>query len=175
MNQFLSYNRLLNDIILENGKVVKIWGITIDKNLNFKSQVKHICRKVDRSKGRCIVKGTIIYWPWKKALLYKSMIRSHFTYYPLVWMFWFRRSISIINEVHGRAWILIYQHNRFFEMLLEKQQEFSYHQRTLQVLMTEIYKIVNGKVPSNNEFPYSVNLYNLRNFNIGNYGLIIVT
>ena len=60
-------------------------------------------------------------------------------------------------------------------MLLEKQQEFSYHQRTLQVLMTEIYKIVNGKVPSNNEFPYSINLYNLRNFNIVNYGLIIVT
>ena len=39
---------------------------------------------------------------------------------------------------------LIYQENCNFEVLLEKQHDFSIHQRDLQVLMTEIYKIVNG-------------------------------
>ena len=56
-------------------------------------------------------------------------------------------------------------------MLLKKQQECStecsIHQRNLKILMTEIYKMVNGIAPPimNSLFEYyHLNLCNLRNF-----------
>ena len=94
------------------------------------------------------------------------MIKSQFAYCPLVWMFCFRQSNNLINKVHERALKLIYQDNSNFEVLLEKQHDFSIHQRNLQVLMTEIYKIVNGIAPPimNSLFTFRLNQHNLRNF-----------
>ena len=94
------------------------------------------------------------------------MIKSQFAYCPLVWMFCFRQSNNLINKVHERALKLIYQDNSNFEVLLEKQHDFSIHQRNLQVLMTEIYKILNGIAPTimNSLFTFCLNQNNLRNF-----------
>ena len=75
------------------------------------------------------------------------MIKSQFAYCSLVWMLCFRQSNNSISRVHKRALKLISQDNSNFEVLLEKQHDFSIHQRNLQVLMTEIYKIVNGIAP----------------------------
>ena len=87
--------------------------------------------------------------------------------------------------MHERALKLIYQDNSNFEVLLEKQQDFSIHQRNLQVLMTEIYKIVNGIAPPimNSLFKFHLNQHNLRNSqelltekrNTVNYGLETIT
>ena len=113
------------------------------------------------------------------------MIKSQCAYCPLVWMFCFRQSNSLINKVHERALKLIYQNNCNFEVLLEKHHDFSIHQRNLQVLMTEIYKIVNGiALPiMNSLFTFRLNQHNLRNFqelsrekrDTVNYGLETVT
>ena len=75
------------------------------------------------------------------------MIKSQFAYCLLVWMFCFRQSNNLINKVYERALKLIYQDNSNFEVLLEKQYNFSIHQRNLKALMTEIYKIVNRIAP----------------------------
>ena len=95
----------------------------------------------------------------KKALLYNSMIKSQFDHCPLVWMFCFRQSNNLINKVHERILALIYQGNCNFKVLREKQHDFSIHQRNLQVLMTEIYKIINGIAPPimNSLFPFRLN------------------
>ena len=95
-------------------------------------------------------------------------------------MFCFRQSNNLINKVHERALKLIYQDNCNFQVLLEKQHDFSIHQRNLQVLMTEIYKIVNGIAPS---ISLLRNQHNVRHFqelltekrNTVNYGLETVT
>ena len=95
-------------------------------------------------------------------------------------MFCFRQSNNLINKVHERALKLIYQDNCNFQVLLEKQHDFSIHQRNLQVLMTEIYKIVNGIASS---ISLLRNQHNVRNFqelltekrNTVNYGLETVT
>ena len=81
-------------------------------------------------------------------------------------MFCFRQSNNLINKVHEGALKLIYQDNCNCEVLLEKQHDFSIHQRNLQVLMTEIYKIVNGIAPPimNSLFMFRLNQHNLRNF-----------
>ena len=102
--------------------------------------IKNICRKAGQKLSALLRISSHIN-TGKKALLYKSMIESQFPYYPLVWMFCFKHSNNLINKVHERALKLIYQDNCNFEVLLEKQHDFSIHQWNLQVLMTEIYKI----------------------------------
>ena len=155
----------LNDLKLKNCKEVEILGITIDRNLNFKGHIKNICRKAGQ-KLTALLRISSHINTNKKALPYKSMIKSQFAYCPLVWMFRFRHSSNLINIVHERALKFISENNRNFEVLLEKQNDFSINQRNLQVLMTDIYKIVNGIVPPimNSVFTFHLNQHNLRNF-----------
>ena len=78
---------------------------------------------------------------------------------------------------------LIYQDNSIFEVLLEKQHDFSIHQRNLQVLMTKIYKIVNAPSIMNSLFTFRLNQHNLKivqelsteKRNTVNYGFKTVT
>ena len=174
----------LNDLNLKNCKEVEVLGTTIDRNLNFKGHIKNICRKADQKLSTLLRISSHINTD-KKSLLHKSMIKSQFAYCPLVWMFCFRQSNNLINKVHVRALKLIYQDNSNFEVLLEKHHDFSIHQRNLQVLITEIYKIVNGIAQPimNYLFTFRLNQRNLRNFqelltekrNTFNYGLETVT
>ena len=155
----------LNDLNLKNCKEVEILGITTGRNLNFKGHIKNICRKAGNKLSALLRISSHINTD-KKALLYKSMIKSQFAYCPLVWMFCFRQSNKSIKKVHERVLKLIYQGNCNFEVLLEKHHDFSIHKRNLQVLMTEIYKIVNGIAPPimNSLFTFRINQHNLRNF-----------
>ena len=50
-------------------------------------------------------------------------ITSHFSYYPLVWMFHSRRLNNRIDHIHGRALKIIYQdYNSSFKELLRKDK-----------------------------------------------------
>ena len=55
-----------------------------------------------------------------------------------------------------------------FEHLLEKNKETAIHQRNLQVMMTKVYKILNGYAPpiKDNFLICRENTHNLRNFQI---------
>ena len=84
------------------------------------------------------------------------MIRSQFSYCPLIWMFSPRKPNNLINKVHERSLRIVSSDNhKSFKSLLSKCKEI--HQRYLQVLMTETYKIINGVTP-----PVMENLFILR-------------
>ena len=53
-----------------------------------------------------------------------------------------------------------------FQQILTEQNEITIHQRDLQVLMTEVYKIVNSIAPPimNSLFQFRYNTNNIRNF-----------
>ena len=55
-----------------------------------------------------------------------------------------------------------------FQNLSENNKEITIHQRNLQVLMIEVYKIINGYAPPimDNFFIFRENTHNLRNFQI---------
>ena len=72
-----------NDLILKNFREVKILSITLDRNLNFRYHMKKLCREVGQ-KLRALIRVSSYIDTNKKALLYKSMIKSHFTYCLLV-------------------------------------------------------------------------------------------
>ena len=138
---------------------MKILGITLDRNMNFHTHIKNICRKAGQ-KLSALLRISPYLDQRKKNLLYKSMIKSQFNYCPLVWMFCSRQSNNLINKVHERSLRLTYRdETKDFRQILTEQNEITIHQRDLQVLMTEVYKIVNSKYSTtNNEFSFSISL-----------------
>ena len=73
----------LNDLNLKNCKEVEVLVITIDRNLNFKRHIKNICKKAGQ-KLKALLKISSHLNTDKKALLYKSMIKSQFACCPSV-------------------------------------------------------------------------------------------
>ena len=76
-------------------------------------------------------------------------------------MFCSRQSNNLINKVHERGLRLTYRDGtKDFQQILREQNEITIHQRNLQVLMTEVYKIVNGIAPPimNSLFQFCCNI-----------------
>ena len=74
----------------------------------------------------------------------KNIIRSQFNYCHLMWMFHIREINNNINRIHKRALRLEHQNNNLpLAELLEKNNSVTIHQRNLQVLATEIFKVKN--------------------------------
>ena len=76
------------------------------------------------------------------------MIKFQFNYCPLVWMFYSRQSNNLINKICEWSLRISYKDQKtIYQNLLETHKELTIHQRSLQVLLTEIYKIVNDVAP----------------------------
>ena len=68
---------------------VELLGITLDKNLNFKSHIENICCKANNKiKALFQIRGFLAFEQAK--VLAEAYILSHFRYCPLVWMFWWK-------------------------------------------------------------------------------------
>ena len=70
-----------NNFAIKNSKEVKILGITLDRNMNFHTHIKNICRKAGQ-KLSALLRISPYLDQRKKVLLYKSMIKSQFNYCP---------------------------------------------------------------------------------------------
>ena len=94
----------------------------------------------------------------------KAFITSQFSYCPLIWMFHSRNLNNKINRIHEWALRLVYQNNLTFSELLDLDNSVKVHQKNLQVLVTEIYKVKNGIAPEmmKNIFELQNTSYNLR-------------
>ena len=124
-----------------------ILGITTNRKLTFNKHFKNLCKKAGQ-KLCALLRISPYLDENKKKLLYCSMTKSQFNYCPLVWMFLSRKANNLIYEVQERALRLItndYQSS--FNILLDMCNEFSIHQRNLQTLVIELYKIVHQIAP----------------------------
>ena len=85
-----------------------------------------------------------LYWhPLTKKILMPSFVHSQFSHCPLVWMFCSRKLNERINSVHKRALRTLYlDYCSTFAELLEKDKSVTIHQRNLQLLAVEMFKIV---------------------------------
>ena len=59
-------------------------------------------------------------------------------------MFYSRNLNNKINRIHERDLRLVYQNNLSFSELFDLDNSVTVHQKKLQVLVTEIYKVKNG-------------------------------
>ena len=84
----------------------------------------------------------------------------------VVWMFHNRKLNARINRLHERALRVVYRDfDSSFEELLRKDSSTSLHQRNLQKLMTETFKVKIGIAPelTKSVFEFTGVRYNLRN------------
>ena len=84
----------------------------------------------------------------KIRTLVAAFIESQFNHCPLVWMFHSRTLNNKINKLHERALRLVYKDKSLtFKQLLEKDQSFSIHERNIQKIAIEMFKVKNNLTP----------------------------
>ena len=155
----------IGDETIKGENMVKLLGITIDKNLDFKEHVSGLCKKASQ-KLHALTRISPFMETKKLRMIMKAFIESQFSYCPLIWMFHSRELNNRINRIHERALRVAYKDNKSsFEELLIQDQSFTTHERNIQRLAIELFKVKNELSPSfmSKVFPASMNLVNLRN------------
>ena len=155
----------LNGEIIKGEASVKLLGLTVDSKLDFNEHVSNLCKKASQ-KLHALARIAPYIDNQKLKILMKAFIESQFNYCPLLWMFHNRSMNNRINRIHERALRIAYRdYESSFAHLLEKDNSVSIHERNLQRLATEIYKVKNNMAPlfMKDIFTDSTNPYNLRN------------
>ena len=70
---------------MEKSKEQIILGVIIDNKLNFKSYISELCKKASQKIATLSRLSSYIYNSEKK-LIFNKIIKSQFSYCPLVWM-----------------------------------------------------------------------------------------
>ena len=84
----------------------------------------------------------------QRQITMKAFVLSQFGYCPLVWMFHSRKLNNRINRIHERALRIVYRDNESsFDDLLSKDESFTIHERNIQTLAIELYKVSYGLSP----------------------------
>ena len=155
----------IEDICINSSKCEKLLGINIDSNLTFETHVELLCKKASQKLNALLRVTWSLNFDQRKLLL-NAFITSHFSYAPVVWMFHSRKLNNRINKIHERALRLVYKdYTSSFDDLLAKDNSFKIHQRNLQKLAIEIFKVKKGIAPAimNSVFELNDNPYSLRN------------
>ena len=108
---------IFKGLVLKNSKEQKVLRVTIDNKLIFKSHMKNLCKKVSQKIGALSRLSSHLNYSQKRLVLH-SIVKSQFSYCPLVWMFCSRTSNNMIKKVHERALrVILNDHESDFETL----------------------------------------------------------
>ena len=126
---------------IDTTKSVELLGITIDNNLTFTENVTILCKKGNQ-KLHALARIAKYLNENKLKIIMKTFIQCQINYFPLVWMFHNRTINYKINKLHERALRIVYkEENTTFQELLNEDNSVTTHDRNLQRLATEMYKI----------------------------------
>ena len=105
---FLARNKSIEKEVSFVGKAmissntVELLGITLDKNLNFKSHIENICCKAN-NKIKTLFRIRSFLTLEQAKVLAEAYILSNFRYFPLVWMFCGKCSNKLIMKTGYRC------------------------------------------------------------------------
>ena len=159
----LSYIYLGNEL-LESENSVKLLGVQVDNKLKFNEHVSKLIKQGNQ-KLHALMRISKFLSEDKLRLIMKTFIESQFNYCPLVWMFSSRTLNNKINRLHERALRVVYKNDDLtFQNLLEKDNSMTVHDRNLQKLCVEMFKVKHGMSPPPVQelFKAKVNSHNLR-------------
>ena len=132
---------------IQNTHSQKLLGVTLDNKLTFTPHVTNMCTK-DSQKLHALGRVSGYMNLKQRKIIMNSFILSQFGYCPLVWMFHSRELNTRINKIHHRSLRIVYQDTlSSFEELLLRDQSFTIHERNIQTLGIELYKVAWGISP----------------------------
>ena len=135
----------IGELDVENSREEELLGVKIDTKLSFENHVSSLYKKASQKSHARVVNFMDLA---KRKSLMKAFITSQFNYCPLIWMFHSRQLNNRINKIQERALRLVYKDNKLtFDDLLKLDNSVTIHQRNLQILATEIFKVKNSLVP----------------------------
>ena len=155
----------IENTIISSVKRVKLLGAHIDGRLDFGYHMNQICKKASK-KIHALSRVCKYMDQNKRRMLIKAFTISQFSYCPLVWMFHFQNTKNRVKKIHERALSLVYYDSPYlsFDELLIKDKSVSIHQRNLQLLATEVFKVKRVSTGLTKDIFHFVNKpYNLRN------------
>ena len=125
----------------------KLLGIKIDNKLSFNEHVTDLCKKA-RQKLHALSRISHFMNVNQRKAIMRAFIHSQFGYCPLVWMFHSRKLNNRINKIQERSLRIVYNDEKStFKQLLKKDRSFTIHERNIQALGIELYKVLNGLSP----------------------------
>ena len=110
---FLSKYKNIEKNMSFDGKTIKssdrvrLLGITLDKNINFKRHIQNICRKPN-NKTKAFLRIRKFVNVEQAQGLAEAYISSNVRYCPLTWMFCGKKSDNFIVKTHYRTLRAIY-------------------------------------------------------------------
>ena len=129
---------------LKNRECEKVLGVKFDNKLTFERHITDICRKASR-KIYALPRIAPYMDLSKLRMVMNPFFNSQFNYCPLIWMCRNCTTNIKINRLHERCLPIIYNDKQSsFKMLLEKDSSVSIHDRNIQCLATDMYKVSNG-------------------------------
>ena len=115
--------------------------------MKFDEHVSRLCKKASQKLHPLARVSNFMNVAQRRKIM-KAFIASQFGYCPVVWMFHSRMLNNRINKIHERALRIVYKDfPSTFEQLLQKDGYFTIHERNIQALAIELYKIINGISP----------------------------
>ena len=137
----------IDNFSIKNSNCEKLLGIKIDNKLTFNQHVSDLCTKATQKLHALSRVGHFMTQKQRQVIM-KSFILSQFGYCPLVWMFHSRELNNRMNSIHERALRIVYKDTRSsFLELLTKDESFTIHERNIQTLGIELYKVAYGLSP----------------------------
>ena len=137
----------IGELDVKNSREEKLLGVKIDSKLSFENHVPSLCKKASQ-KLHALARVVNFVDLAKRKNLMKAFITSQFNYCPLIWMFYSRQLGNRINKIQGRALKLLYKDNKLtFDDLLKLDNSVTIHQRSLQTLGIEIFKVKKSLPP----------------------------
>ena len=132
---------------IDKSDTEKLLGVKFDKKLAFDDHISDICKKAGR-KISALARVTQYMGIAKKRILMNAFFTSQFSYCLLVWMCHSRTNNNKINRFHERC-LQIADNDKqsLFNELLEKYGSVSIHMRNMQILATQMYKLINNLSP----------------------------
>ena len=114
-----NHTTIIGDACVKESSEENLLGITFDQSLSFKEHVKTLCRKASQ-KLHALARVSCYMVTVKLQHLMRAFVISHFSYCPLVWMFYERTMNNRINHVHEWALRIAYKdHRNEFGYLLD--------------------------------------------------------
>ena len=149
----------------EKANTVELLGVKIDKNLDLNEHVSNLCKKGNQ-KLHALARISKYLSTEKLKIFMKTFIQSQFNYCPLTWMFHNRTLNNKINKLHERALKIVYKNDKLtFQELLDMDDSITIHQRNLQRLAIEMFKVKKhiSPLPMQELFIEQVHIRDLRN------------